>query len=358
MILRQSFGGIFDLDVKEKRLQELHLKSENPDAWNNPSEMQKLNKEKSSLEKTIGEWSDLKRRIEDGVVLLEMAVEAEDEGSFQECKTELQKIQTDLEKLELKTMLNGETDMNNAYLTINSGAGGTEAQDWALMLFRMFTRYAEAHGFKVEVMELTDGDTAGIKSATIMIEGPYAYGYLKGESGVHRLVRISPFDSNARRHTSFSAAFVWPEIDDTIEIEVKPEDLRVDTYRAGGAGGQHVNKTDSAVRLTHLPTGVVVQCQNERSQHANRDRAMKMLKAALYEREVEERNRAKNEMNATKKANEWGSQIRSYVLHPYQMVKDHRTGYETSQSQSVLDGDLDGFIESYLKFHARGEKKE
>jgi peptide chain release factor 2 len=222
----------------------------------------------------------------------------------------------------------------------------------------MYVRYAEQHGFKCEVMEYTDGEGAGIKSATLRLEGLYAYGYLKGESGVHRLVRISPFDSNARRHTSFAAAFVWPEVDDSIEIVINPDDLKVDTYRAGGAGGQHVNKTDSAVRITHIPSGVVVQCQNERSQHANRYSAMKMLKAALYEKEMEERERKKNEMNSSKQANEWGSQIRSYVLHPYQLVKDHRTGHETSQSQSVLDGDLDGFIESYLKFHARGEKKE
>ena len=287
-----------------------------------------------------------------------MAVDADDESSFVEAKTELKSITVDLEKLELKTMLNGELDVNNAYLTINSGAGGTEAQDWAQILYRMYIRYAEAHGFRTEVLEYTDGEGAGIKSATVLIEGPYAFGYLKGESGVHRLVRISPFDSNARRHTSFAAAFVWPEVDDDIEIDIKTDDLRIDTYRAGGAGGQHVNKTDSAVRITHIPTGVVVQCQNERSQTSNKERAMKMLRASLYEREVEARNKEKNEMNSTKKANEWGSQIRSYVLHPYQMVKDHRTGFETSQSQSVLDGDLDGFIESSLKFHARGDKKE
>ncbi len=353
----KSCGGIFDLPNKEKRLQELNLKSENPAIWNNPSEMQKINKEKSSLEKTIAEWKDLKSRIDDGLVLLEMSIEAQDDASFDECKSELAKIEPDLEKLELKTMLNGDSDLNSAYISINSGAGGTEAQDWAQMLFRMYVRYAEAHRFKAEVMELTDGEGAGIKSATIHVEGPYAYGFLKGESGVHRLVRISPFDSNARRHTSFAATFVWPEVDDDIEIEIKTEDLRIDTYRAGGAGGQHVNKTDSAVRMTHIPTGVVVQCQNERSQLQNRERALKMLRAALYERELEERNKKKDEMNSSKKANEWGSQIRSYVLHPYQMVKDHRTGYETSQSQSVLDGDLDGFIEGYLKFSARGEKK-
>lgn len=320
--------------------------------------MEKLNKERAGLDKTVTEWKDIKTRIEDSLVLVDMAVEEDDEPSFVEAKSELKKIQSDLEKLELKTMLKEEMDQNAAYLTINSGAGGTEAQDWAQMLFRMYVRYAEQQGFKCEVMEYTDGDGAGIKSATLHIEGLYAYGYLKGESGVHRLVRISPFDSNARRHTSFAAAFVWPEVDDSIEIVIKTDDLKVDTYRAGGAGGQHVNKTDSAVRITHIPSGVVVQCQNQRSQHANRDRAMKMLKAALYEKEIEERERKKNEMNSTKQANEWGSQIRSYVLHPYQLVKDHRTGYETSQSQSVLDGDLDGFIQGYLKFHARGEKKE
>lgn len=353
----RSFGGIFDLAEKEKRLQELNLKSENPAVWNNPNEMQKINKEKSSLEKTIVEWRDLKNRIDDASVLLEMSIEAEDEDSFQECKIELQKIEPDLEKLELKTMMNGESDLNSAYISINSGAGGTEAQDWAQMLFRMYVRYAESHGFKTGIMEMTDGEGAGIKSATIHVDGPYAYGFLKGESGVHRLVRISPFDSNARRHTSFAAAFVWPEVDDDIDIEIKTDDLKIDTYRAGGAGGQHVNKTDSAVRITHVPTGIVVQCQMERSQLQNRERAMKMLRAALYEKEIEERNKKKDEMNSSKKANEWGSQIRSYVLHPYQMVKDHRTGHETSQSQSVLDGDLDGFIEDYLKFSARGEKK-
>lgn len=319
--------------------------------------MQKLNKEKSALEKTINEWQDLKQRTDDGLVLLEMSVEADDETSFQECKSDLIKIEHDLKGLELKTMLKGEGDFNNAFISLNSGAGGTEAQDWAQMLFRMYLRYAEQNGFKTEVLELTDGDTAGIKSATIHVEGPYAYGFLKGESGVHRLVRISPFDSNARRHTSFAAAFVWPEVDEDIEIDIKTEDLKVDTFRSGGAGGQHVNKTESAVRITHMPTGIVVACQTQRSQHANRDKAMKMLRAALYEREMDLRNKEKDEMNATKKANEWGSQIRSYVLHPYQLVKDHRTGYETSQSQSVLDGDLEGFIQSYLKFHAAGEKK-
>jgi len=286
--------------------------------------------------------------------MLDMAQEAGDEGTFSEVSDEILRLNGELDELELKRLLDGETDMNSSFLTINSGAGGTEACDWASMLMRMYLRYADKQGYRAEVLEMTEGDGAGIKSVTIHIQGAYAFGYLKAESGVHRLVRISPFDSNARRHTSFASVFAWPEIDDSIEIEIKGEDLKIDTYRAGGAGGQHVNKTDSAVRITHMPTGIVVQCQNERSQHANRDRAMKMLKAALYERELEERNRKKDEMNATKRANEWGSQIRSYVLHPYQLVKDHRTEHETSQSQDVLDGALQPYINAFLKFQKEG----
>ena len=311
--------------------------------------MQKLNQEKILLEKELSDWRSLKQKGDDLLGLLDICAEENDESVFEEVKAELVSLEKLGSELELKKMLSGELDANSAYLTINSGAGGTEACDWASMLMRMYIRYAEHHGFRAEIVDMTDGEGAGIKSCTIAIEGPYAYGYLKAESGVHRLVRISPFDSNARRHTSFSSVFAWPEIDDEIEIEIKTEDLKVDTYRAGGAGGQHVNKTDSAVRMTHIPTGIVVQCQNQRSQVENRAKALKMLKAALYEREVEERNKAKNEMNAQKKANEWGSQIRSYVMHPYQMVKDHRTSHETSQVQNVMDGDLDEFIVAYLK---------
>jgi peptide chain release factor 2 len=234
-------------------------------------------------------------------------------------------------------------------LSINSGAGGTESCDWAAMLLRMYTRYAEHHGYKVSVIEMTEGEGAGIKSCTLSVEGPYAYGYLKAESGVHRLVRISPFDSNARRHTSFASVFAWAEVDDDINIEIRPEDLRVETFRSSGAGGQHVNKTDSAVRMHHTPTGVVVSCQMERSQIQNREKALKMLKARLYELEVEKQNAEKDAMNAQKKANEWGSQIRSYVMHPYQMVKDHRTSFETNQVDDVMNGDLDSFIMAYLK---------
>ena len=325
------------------------MQSENPDIWNKPAEMQKLNKEKAILEKAIGSWKELHRRVEDAQVLLEMAVEATDESTFDEVKVEVTGLEALVHELEIKKMLSGELDANGTYLSINSGAGGTEAQDWAEMLYRMYLRYADKHGYKIETLEYNEGDGAGIKSATLLIQGPYAYGYLKAESGVHRLVRISPYDSNARRHTSFASVFAWAEVDDDINIEVNPADITTETFRASGAGGQHVNRTDSAVRMRHAPTGIVVQCQSERSQHANRDKAMKMLKAALYEKEIEKRNAEKDAMNASKKANEWGSQIRSYVMHPYQLVKDHRTQHETSQVQSVMDGDLDDFIYSYLR---------
>lgn len=317
--------------------------------------MQKVNRDIAIHEKTCEQWQDLNDKIDDVSVLLDLAEEGEDEDSFNEAVEEINRLQTVIDELELKKLLDGESDVNSTFLSINSGAGGTEACDWAGMLYRMYTRYAEQAGYKVEVMEHTGGEEAGIKSVTLNIQGPYAYGYLKAESGVHRLVRISPFDSNARRHTSFASVFAWPEVDDDIDIEIRNEDLKVDTYRASGAGGQHINTTDSAVRITHTPTGIVVQCQNQRSQHANRDTAMKMLRAALYEKELEERNKEKDEMNSQKKANEWGSQIRSYVMHPYQMVKDHRTSQETSQVQDVMDGNLNDFIFSFLKFMKEGE---
>lgn len=344
-----NYGGIFDLTSKQKRLEELALQAENPAIWSKPAEMQKINKEKAFLEKALEEWRQFHSKLEDSKVLLEMAIEAQDEDSFKEVKSEL-KATEDLGKaLELKRVLSGELDSNSTYISINSGAGGTEACDWAEMLYRMYMRYAEKQGYRVSELERTDGEGAGIKSATLLIEGPYAYGYLKAESGVHRLVRISPFDSNARRHTSFASVFAWAEVDDDINIEIRPDELKVETYRSSGAGGQHVNKTDSAVRMYHIPTGIVVQCQVERSQIQNREKALKMLKAALYEKEVEKRNAEKDAMNSTKKANEWGSQIRSYVMHPYQLIKDHRTDFETNQVQDVMDGDLNSFIMSYLK---------
>lgn len=325
------------------------MAAENPAVWEKPQEMQKINKEKTILTKAVSEWESFNSRIQDAYVLLEMCQEENDEKSFKELKTEIEALEKMGSDLELNRVLGGELDSNSTYLSINSGAGGTEACDWASMLLRMYTRYAEQHGFRTEILEMSEGEEAGIKSCTLLIEGPYAYGYLKAESGVHRLVRISPFDSNARRHTSFASVFAWAEVDDDINIEVKSEDIKVDTYRSSGAGGQHVNKTDSAVRMTHIPTGIVVQCQSQRSQHSNRDKALKMLKAALYEREIEIRNQAKEATESTKKANEWGSQIRSYVMHPYQLAKDHRTGFETNQVHDVMDGSLDHFIMAYLK---------
>jgi peptide chain release factor 2 len=320
--------------------------------------MQKINQEKVFLEKSVRDYRELNQKVEDGLVLLDMASEAEDEDSFQEVRRELQEIKSRIGDLELASLLNGEVDGNNSYISINSGAGGTEAQDWAAMLLRMYTRWAERQGFRVEVLSLNEGEEAGIKSATLLIEGPFAYGYLKCESGVHRLVRISPFDSNARRHTSFASVYAWPEIDDAVNIEIKDEDIRIDTYRSSGAGGQHVNRTDSAVRITHMPSGIVVQCQSQRSQHSNRDTAFKMLRAALYEKELERRQKELDAIAGERKANEWGSQIRSYVLHPYQLAKDHRTDFETSNPSAVLDGELNGFIHAYLREKALAGKTD
>lgn len=320
--------------------------------------MQKINQEKVLLQRACDNYKELFAKVEDALVLLDMAVEAEDEGSFAEVKGEVAGISQRLADLELQSLLNGEVDANNSYISIHSGAGGTESQDWASMLLRMYTRWAEKHGYKVDMLSLNEGEEAGIKSATLLIEGPYAYGHLKAESGVHRLVRISPFDSNARRHTSFASIHAWPEISDDIDIQIKDEDVKVDTYRSSGAGGQHVNKTDSAVRITHIPTGVIVACQNQRSQHANRDKAFKMLKAILYEKELEKRQRELDSLAGERKANEWGSQIRSYVLHPYQLAKDHRTDFETGNPAAVLDGDLDGFIHAFLRDKALKGKGE
>ncbi len=320
--------------------------------------MQKINQEKVLLQRAVADYKELKAKVEDALVLLEMAVEVEDESSFGEVKNELFGISARLADLELKSLLNGEVDGNNSYISIHSGAGGTESQDWASMLLRMYTRWAEKHGFKVDMLSMNEGEEAGIKSATLLIEGPYAYGHLKAESGVHRLVRISPFDSNARRHTSFASIHAWPEISDDIEITIKDEDVKVDTYRSSGAGGQHVNKTDSAVRLTHIPTGTIVACQNQRSQHANRDKAYKMLKAILYEKELEKRQKELDAISGERKSTEWGSQIRSYVLHPYQLAKDHRTDFETGNPAAVLDGDLDGFIHAFLRDKALQGKGE
>jgi peptide chain release factor 2 len=293
-------------------------------------------------------WQVANKAHEDLLLLLAMAQEEEDDDVYLEIAIDVGKCEKALDDLELRRMLGGHDDSLNAIITIHPGAGGTESQDWAEMLFRMYLRYCDRSGYKAEVMDYQDGDEAGLKSATINVLGEFAYGYLKAEAGVHRLVRISPFDSNKRRHTSFASVFVYPELDDNIEINIDPGDLRIDTYRASGAGGQHVNKTSSAVRITHIPTNIVVQCQNERSQFQNKANAMKMLTAKLYQREKEEEAKKREVVESVKKDISWGSQIRSYVFHPYNMVKDHRTNVETSNVQAVMDGDLDAFIKDFL----------
>lgn len=349
------YGGTFDIGAKDKRLDELENQSQNPEAWNDHKKMQKINQEKALLEKSLLDFNKLVSDAGDAEVMIEMISESSDKGLMAELKSNMTEMSKMVQALEVKSLLSGDLDGNNCFLSINSGAGGTEACDWANMIYRMYDRFCSQQGYKVEVLSIHHGDEAGIKSVTLNIQGPFAFGYLKAEAGVHRLVRISPFDSNARRHTSFASVAVWPEVDDDINIEIRDEDLKVDTYRASGAGGQHVNTTDSAIRITHVPTGIIVTCQNQRSQHANRDQAMKMLRAAIYEQELERIQKEKDEMIGEKKANEWGSQIRSYVLHPYQMVKDHRTSWETAQPSDVLDGDLQEAIESYLKFQVGGE---
>ncbi len=303
------------------------------------------------MEKTIAEWSALHDQVEESLTLLEILKEEPNESDFKELKKDFVGLATRLKEIELKSFLNGPQDKNDCYVAIHAGAGGTEAADWAGILQRMYFKWAESKKFSLDILSLSPAEEAGIRSVNFLVKGLFAYGYLRSETGVHRLVRISPFDAGARRHTSFAGVFVWPDVDDNMEITIRDEDLKTDTYRAGGAGGQHVNKTDSAVRITHLPTNIVVQCQNQRSQHANRNQAMKMLKSALYSREEEKRRKAKESIESSKKANEWGSQIRSYVLHPYQMVKDHRTGCESGDPLTVLNGRLDAFISAGLKHH-------
>jgi peptide chain release factor 2 len=342
------FGGIFDYANRKDRLAEVELELSEPDVWNEPDRAQELGRERSSLEVVVKTIEDLDSGIADTREILDMAVEEKDEGMLGDVQTDIDSMETQLATLEFRRMFSGEMDENCAFLDIQSGSGGTEAQDWAEMLLRMYLRWADDKGFKAELVECSAGDVAGIKSATIQVSGDYAFGWLRTEIGVHRLVRKSPFDSSNRRHTSFAAVYVSPEIDDNIDIEINPSEVRTDTYRASGAGGQHVNKTDSAVRLTHEPTGIVVQCQNQRSQHQNRDKCWQMLRARLYELELRKRQEAAQATEDGKSDIGWGSQIRSYVLDDAR-IKDLRTSVETRNTQAVLDGKLDQFIVASLK---------
>jgi peptide chain release factor 2 len=343
-----SSGGIFDYDTRREKLIEVRRELENPAVWNKPDEAQALGRERAALEKVVDSVDVIVRGLNEARELAELAAAEQDAATFDTVCKDLQGLESRLKGLEFSRMFAGEMDSHSAFLDINAGSGGTEAQDWAEMLLRMYLKWADRRGFKTELLEASAGEVAGIKSATVRVDGEYAYGWLRTETGVHRLVRKSPFDSGNRRHTSFAAVWVSPEIDDDIDIEINPADLKVDTYRSSGAGGQHVNKTDSAIRITHMPTGIVVACQNERSQHKNRAQAMKMLKAKLYELEVQKRNVAKQAVEDSKTDIGWGHQIRSYVLDQSR-IKDLRTDVEVGNTQAVLDGDLDKFLEASLK---------
>jgi peptide chain release factor 2 len=339
---------IFDIEGKRKRYAELERILAKPDLWDNPAESKHLLKERSDIDGVIQMWHSFSDALDESELLLEMAIEENHEETFKEVAQKVRTLLSTMRDLELRQMLSDENDAENAIVSINAGAGGTEAQDWAEMLLRMYLRWAEKKSFNVQMVDLLAGEEAGIKSATFTVSGPYAYGFIKAESGIHRLVRISPFDASGRRHTSFAAVFVYPDVEDRIEVDVKQSDLRIDTYRASGAGGQHVNKTSSAVRITHLPTGIVVACQNEKSQHRNRDIAMKVLRARLYEREKRVQQDKLQEIHDNLEDIAWGNQIRSYVMQPYRLVKDHRTGVEKGDVDSVMNGGLDEFIEAYL----------
>lgn len=347
------FGGVFDVAGIQAKIAEKETLTAEPTFWDTPSKAEKVLGEIKALKGRIEPWQELIGELEDAEALYELATESGDESLEEELKGALDAIKTTYDKLSILNLLSDEVDRNGAYITIHAGAGGTEACDWAQMLFRMYSRWSERRGFKLQTVDVLEAE-GGIKSVTAEITGDYAYGYLKSEAGVHRLVRISPFDANARRHTSFSSVYVFPMLDDTISVDIRPEDLRVDTYRAGGAGGQHVNKTDSAVRFTHLPTGIVVACQTERSQTMNRATAMNMLRARLYEYYRAEKEKENAKFAQEKKDISWGNQIRSYVFQPYTMVKDHRTKYEVGNIQSVMDGNIDPFIENFLSLKWKG----
>ncbi|NLM13446.1 MAG: peptide chain release factor 2 [Epulopiscium sp.] len=346
----EEMGASLDIAGAKEKLKDLEERSMDPNFWSNMEEAQKILQEIKALKIKIEQYNALYQEYEDIVTLVEMGLEEQEESLIPEAKQGTKEFINHYEDMRIATLLDGEYDKNNAILTLHSGAGGTEACDWVSMLLRMYIRWAEDKEYKVETLDYLAGDEAGIKSVTIKISGENAYGYLKSEKGVHRLVRISPFDASGRRHTSFASCDVIPEMDDDVDIEINPEDLRIDTYRSTGAGGQHVNTTDSAVRITHIPTNIVVQCQNERSQHKNKDMALKMLKAKLYEKKMEEQMEKLQGIRGEVKEIGWGSQIRSYVFHPYNMVKDHRTNEETGNVSAVMDGDIDRFINAYLKW--------
>ncbi len=345
----ENLADALDLDGRRKKIESINEKINDPDFWNDPNEAQKVMQEKKNIETKVVRYETLAEKVDDIDVMFELYSEEELEDEVVEL---LDEVSAELEDFELETILNGEYDNNNAILTIHPGAGGTESQDWAEMLYRMYVRWSERRGFKVTILDYLDGDEAGLKSATILIAGENAYGYLKAEKGVHRMVRISPFDSSGRRHTSFTAVEVMPEVETDTDIEIDPKDLNIDTYRSTGAGGQHVNKTESAVRITHLPTGIVVQCQSERSQIQNRATAMKMLTSRLVEEKIKAQEEKIAKLHGEQQEIGWGSQIRSYVFHPYTMVKDHRTGAEKGNVQAVMDGDIDDFINAWLKREA------
>ncbi len=335
-------------------MDELNAKAEDPKFWNDSANAQKLMRERNKVDKALADYAGLETAYRDSVEMIELAAAEDDAGLVRESEAALRALAARAAELEMQSLFSGEADGNDCYLEIHAGAGGTESQDWASMLLRMYTRWAERHGYKAEFIEESAGEEAGIKSATLLIKGENAFGWAKTESGVHRLVRISPFDSNARRHTSFASVWVYPVVDDTIEVDVADKDLRIDTYRASGAGGQHVNKTESAIRITHVPTGIVVSCQNDRSQHKNRATAFAMLRSRLYELELEKREAAASALNAMKSEIGWGHQIRSYVLQPYQLVKDLRTGAQSYSPQDVLDGELDPFMQASLAQRLKG----
>ena len=350
--ISENWGIHFDLPAIKKELEELELRASEPEFWNDTEHSQRILQRTKSLQSKLENYQQLLKDCEDIITLVELGLDEKDDTVLEEVNAGFEDVKSRYEKIRLETLMKGEYDANNAIITLHAGAGGTEAMDWVQMLFRMYTRWAEKNGFTVRVLDMLDGEEAGIKSVTAQITGDYAYGYLRSEKGVHRLVRISPFDASGRRHTSFASMEVMPELDDSVTVEINPDDIKMDVYRSSGAGGQHVNKTSTAVRLTHIPTGIVVACQNERSQLQNRETAMKMLKAKLLELKEREQAEKLSQIQGEQKDIAWGSQIRSYVFCPYTMVKDHRTGYEDANVQKVMDGEIDEFIQAFLSMNS------